>query len=256
MYFLQPTYTSRKSVSPLFIGLPIFTIFRTPLTIINLLKLFIKQVFMAEKEQQSPIPLAPARSDTEAASTPHGGAAEQSRKSKRIKCLLRIFLFAVFQTGIILLFAFTVMKIRTPKFRVESATLDNFNVAAPTNASLSLTMNAELRVKNSNFGRFKFHKTPVYFYYRGVEVAEVAAAKGRANWRSTEKFKVAVNVKVGNSAELERDLGEGVVWLSSRAKMRGDLRVGMMFDKKRAANMNCSMEIMTGAQQIKNIVCD
>lgn len=201
---------------------------------------------MAEKEQQSPIPLAPARTDTEAAATPDGGASElRRRKSKRIKCLLHIFLFAVFQTGIILLFALTVMKIRTPKFRVESATSDNFNVAAATNTSLSLTMNAELRVKNPNFGRFKFQKTPVYFYYRGVEVAEVTAAKGRANWRSTEKLKVAVNVKVGNSAELERDLGEGVVSLSSRATMRGDVRVGMVFNKKRGVDMNCTMEIMT-----------
>lgn len=217
---------------------------------------------MAEKSQQSPIPLAPAIngyrwSDTEAAAMPDGGATEQQRSNKRIKCILYIFLFAVFQTGIILLFTFTVMKIRTPKFRVNSATLDNSNVAAvPTNSSLTLAMNAELDVKNSNFGRFKFERTSVFFYYNGAQVAEAPVVKGRANWRSTKKLNVAVNVSVGNSAELQRDLSVGVVSLSSRAQMRGNVRLVMVFKKNRSVDLNCTMEIVIGTQKLRNIVCD
>lgn len=215
---------------------------------------------MAEKEQQSPIALAPARrgqerSDTEAADV--SATEQRRRRSKRNKCFLNIFLFALLQAGIILLFTFTVMKIRTPKFCVLSATSDNSDMAAaPTNGSLSLTMSTELGVKNSNFGRFKFERTAVYFYYDGAQVAVVEAAEGRANWRSTKKFKVAVDVKVASSARLERDLSAGVVRLRSRAEMRGNVRVAMMVKKKRSSFMNCTMDIMVGAPQLTNILCE
>ncbi|KAG6409851.1 hypothetical protein SASPL_127893 [Salvia splendens] len=222
---------------------------------------------MAEKEQQSPLPLAPARyglsrSDAEAAANPDGRAAEQRRINinKRRKCLLYVFLFAVLQTGIILLFTFTVMRIRTPKFRVLAATLEfsNSSVALPTNGSLRVAMTAELGVKNSNLGRFRYGRTAVYFFYNGAQVGEAAVGAGRANWRSTErlKMKVKVDVNVADSAQLERDLTAGVVALTSRAEMRGDVRLAMVFEKKRSAEMNCSMEIVTGNQNIRNIVCD
>lgn len=213
---------------------------------------------MAEKEQRSPTsPLAPAhygqtRSDAEATG---GAAAEQRRRrNKRYKCFLYAFLFALLQTGIILLFTFTIMKIRTPKFRVLSATLDGSGTAAPpTNASLSLTMRAVLGVKNPNFGRFKFERTPVYFYHDGDQVAVAAAPEGKANWRSTEEFEVAVDVKV---ARVEGELSGGVVRLTSRAEMRGDVRVARMAKKRRSSIMNCTMEIVVGASQLRNITCD
>ncbi|XP_047965544.1 late embryogenesis abundant protein At1g64065-like [Salvia hispanica] len=217
---------------------------------------------MAEKEQQSPLPLAPARyglsrSDTEA---PDCRAAEQRRINinKRRKCLLYVFLFALLQTGVILLFTFTVMRIRTPKFRVLGATLElsNSSVALPGNGSLRAAMTAELGVKNSNFGRFRYGRTAVYFFYDGAQVGEAAAGGGRANWRSTERLKVKVDVNVADSAQLERDLAAGVVALTSRAEMRGDVRLAMLFEKKRSAEMNCSMEIVTGNLNIRNIVCD
>lgn len=207
---------------------------------------------MAEKEQQSPAPLAPAnygqtRSDAEAAA----GAEQRRRRNKRYKCFLYAFLFALLQTGIILLFTFTIMKIRTPKLRVLSATLDGSGTAAaPTNGSLSFTMRAVLGVKNPNFGRFKFGLTPVGFYQDGDQVAVAAVAEGKANWRSTKELEVTVDVKV---ARVESG---GVVRLTSRGKMRGNVRVAMVVKKRRSSFMNCTMEVVVGAPQLRNIVCD
>ncbi|KAI3458077.1 hypothetical protein Pfo_014740 [Paulownia fortunei] len=218
---------------------------------------------MADKDQQSPHPLAPAngayaRSDAEAAATPDG-AREQRKKNKRTKCLLYILLFAVFQTGIILLFALTVMKIRTPKFRVRSAAFENFNVGTPTNPSFNIRMNAEVGVKNTNFGRFKFESASMYFFYRGTQVAEVLVPKRRANWRSTKRFQVVVDMSMASSAQgnsqLASDLSAGVVPLTSQAKLRGNVRLMMVFKKNRGSDMNCSMEIVTATQQLQNIVC-
>ncbi|PIN21669.1 hypothetical protein CDL12_05627 [Handroanthus impetiginosus] len=127
------------------------------------------------KVQQSTHPLASPntspRSDTEATATACDGAARDHRKkTNRKKCLLYIPLFLLFQTGIILLLTLTVLKIKTPKFRIHSATLHN------------------LAVKNTNFGRFKFENSYVNLFYRGMEVGRVLIPKGQSNWRSTKKF--------------------------------------------------------------------
>ncbi|KAI3458078.1 hypothetical protein Pfo_014741 [Paulownia fortunei] len=205
---------------------------------------------MAEKEQQSPYPMAPtngyARSDTEAAAA-HD--ARELRKKKRNKCLLYIVLFAIFQTGVILIFALTVMKIRTPKFRVRSATFTNFNVGTPASPSLRTNMNAELTVRNANFGRYKYRDTTVVFLYRGTQVGQVFVPNSRANWRSTKDFDVQAN------SQLASDLSAGVVPLTSQANMRGRVELMFVMRRNRSTNMNCSMEIVTATQQLRNIVC-
>ncbi|KAL2527370.1 Late [Abeliophyllum distichum] len=212
------------------------------------------------KEQQSPYPLAPAangyaRRDTESAS--HD--ARELRKKKRMKCLLYIVLFAVFQTGIIMLFALTVMKIKTPKFRVRSATFENFNVGTPTNPSFSLRMNAEFSVKNTNFGHFKYQNSTVYFFYGLTQVGEVVVQKARAKARSTRKFNAVVELRLANAAaantQLGNNLSSGVVRLTSKSKLGGKVELMKVLKKKKSTDMNCSMEIVTATQQLRNIVC-
>ncbi|PSS33022.1 Bromodomain-containing protein [Actinidia chinensis var. chinensis] len=77
---------------------------------------------MVEKAQQQGYPLAPANgysgSDEEAGRS----MSDEERRQKRKKWALYIIVFVIFQTGIIVLFNMTVMKFRTPKFRVRSAT--------------------------------------------------------------------------------------------------------------------------------------
>ncbi|CAI9762446.1 unnamed protein product [Fraxinus pennsylvanica] len=212
---------------------------------------------MAEnKEQQSPYPLAPAangyaRSDTESAS--HD--AKELRKKKRMKCLLYIVLFAVFQTGIILLFALTVMKIRTPKFRVRSAAFETFNVGTPTNPSLSLRMNAEFGIKNTNFGHFKYQNSTVHFFYGGAQVGEVVVQRARAKARSTRKFNAAVELSFPENSQLGIDLSSGFVRLTSQSKLRGKVELMKVLKKNKSTDMNCSMDIVTTTQRLANIVC-
>ncbi|CAA2974331.1 late embryogenesis abundant At1g64065-like [Olea europaea subsp. europaea] len=212
---------------------------------------------MAEnKEQQSPYPLAPAangyaRSDTESAY--HD--ARELRKRKRKKCLLYIVLFVVFQTGIILLFALTVMNIRTPKFRVRSAAFENFNVGTPTNPSFSLRINAEFGIKNTNFGHFKYQNSAVYFIYGSVKVGEVVVQKARAKARSTRKFNAAVELSFPENSQLRNDLNSGFVRLISQSKLRGKVELMKVLKKNKSTDMNCSMDIVTATQQLTNIVC-
>ena len=77
---------------------------------------------------------------------------KELRRQKQKKWALYIIAFVIFQTGIIVLFTFTVMKFRTPKFRVRPASsFDTFDVQSAT-PSFNLRMNAQLGVKNTNFG--------------------------------------------------------------------------------------------------------
>ncbi|KAL2510887.1 Late [Abeliophyllum distichum] len=162
-------------------------------------------------------------------------------------------------TGIIMLFALTVMKIRTPKFRVRSATFENFNVGTPTNPSFSLRMNAEFGIKNTNFGHFKYQNSTVRFFYGLTQVGELVVQKARAKARSTRKFNAMVKLSLANAAaantQLGNDLSSGVVRLSSKSKLNGKVELMKVLMKKKSTDMNCSMEIVTATQQLRNIVC-
>ncbi|GFZ06422.1 hypothetical protein Acr_18g0005920 [Actinidia rufa] len=121
---------------------------------------------MAEKAQQQGYPLAPAngyaRSDAEAS---RSQSDDELRRQKRKKWALYIIAFVIFQTGVIVFFSMTVMKFRTPKFRVRLAnSFETFDVQP---SSFNLRMNTQFGIKNTNFGPFKYGNSTVYFYYKG-----------------------------------------------------------------------------------------
>ncbi|KAL7107018.1 hypothetical protein ACP275_06G027400 [Erythranthe tilingii] len=212
---------------------------------------------MGEKEQQLSYPMAPAnghgRSDAEA-----GGATRELRKKNRTKCFLFIALFVIFQIGVITIFSVTVMKIRTPKFRIRSAHLTNFNAGTPASPSFAGTVNAEFTVKNANFGRYKYRNTTVDFFYRGTPVGQIFVRDSRAGWRSTKKFNVVVDLSLANAQanpQLASDLNAGVVQITSQARMRGRVELIFVMKKNKSTDMNCTMEIVTASQQLRNIIC-
>jgi hypothetical protein len=213
---------------------------------------------MADKEQ-NPATQANghAWSDAEAAAAAHDS--RELRKKKRTRCLLYIILFAIFQTGVILIFALTIMKVRTPKFRVHSGGVENLNTGSTSNPSLSRRLTAELGVKNANFGRYKYQNTTVVFLYGGTKVGEAAVSSSRVGWRSTKKFNVVVDLNLAGGGpgneQLASDLSSGVVRLTSQAKMRGKVELIFVMKKNKSTDMNCTMELLTAAQQLRNIRC-
>ncbi|XP_059625445.1 late embryogenesis abundant protein At1g64065-like [Cornus florida] len=206
---------------------------------------------MAEKEQKQAYPLAPAngygRSDEEGASA----LAKEVRRKQRMKCFAYVVAFAVFQTGVILIFALTVMKVKTPKFRVRSATFETFSV---TTSSFDMRMNAELGVKNTNFGHYKYDNSTIAFFYRGEQVGSAFVSKARAKARSTKKLNVTVGLSSTNSA-LGNDFSSGILPLSSTSRLTGKVELMKVMKKKKATNMNCTMEINIATKQLQNLKC-
>ncbi|PSS04407.1 Late embryogenesis abundant protein [Actinidia chinensis var. chinensis] len=213
---------------------------------------------MAEKAQQQGYPLAPAngnaRSDQEAG---RSHSDDELRRQKRKKWALYIIAFIIFQTGVIVFFSMTVMKFRTPKFRVRSATsFDTFDVQP---SSFNVMMNTQFGIKNTNFGPYKYSNSTVYFYYRGTQIGTVFIPKSKANFRRIKKLNVAVSLVAPTSlisnSEWTNDVSSGIVPLTSTSRLSGKIEIMFVFKKKKSINMNCTMDLNISAKQLQNIKC-
>ena len=183
---------------------------------------------------------------------------DEIRRKKRIRYLAYFAAFVVFQTGIIVLFSLTVMKIKTPKFRVQSATFETFNVGTATNASFNFRMNAEVGVKNNNFGTYKFQNSTISFFYDGTPIGEAMVPDSKSGWLSTKKLNVAVDLSSNNltsNSQLENDLNSGVLKLNAQSKLSGKVTLTFMFKKKKSTNMDCTITVGFADRVVRDINC-
>ncbi|KAL7003518.1 hypothetical protein U1Q18_004672 [Sarracenia purpurea var. burkii] len=214
---------------------------------------------MAEKDQQPGYPLAPvngySRSDEEAATA----QSDDLRRQKRKKCCLYIIAFAIFQTGIIVLISMTIMKVKTPKFRVGSATFDSFAVQ-PSTPSFSLGLNAQLAVKNTNFGPYKFDETIIYFYYKDVQVGSAVVPNSKAGFRSTKNLNVQAVLTSTNLAninsELSSDLNSGTLSLTGKSTLSGKVELMFIMKKKKSVDLSCTLDVNISSRDVQNINCN
>ncbi|KAM7463750.1 hypothetical protein LguiA_031871 [Lonicera macranthoides] len=192
------------------------------------------------------------RSDHEAGSH----HTKELKRKKRMKILLYVVIFAVFQTAVVTLFALTIMKFRTPKFRVTSAGIETLNSST---SSFNATMGVELSVKNTNFGHFRYRDTTIDFYHGEIMVGQASVPRGRAKWRSTRRFDVIVDLSANNIAsnsQLANDIRDGVLPLRAQSRVRGRITIMFIMKKNKSANLNCNMMLLTQTRQIQNLVCN
>ncbi|XP_027174074.1 late embryogenesis abundant protein At1g64065-like [Coffea eugenioides] len=186
-------------------------------------------------------------------------AQKDERRKKRMKCFAYVAAFAVFQTAVILVFALVVMKVRTPKFRVRSAAFEDFQVSTlTTNASFSTSMITELSAKNPNFGSYKYQDSTVNFFYQNYKVGEAVVPKGKANFRSTKKFTVSVDLNSANvpGNVLGSELSQHAwIPLTSRATLKGKVTLMLMFKKNKSTSMDCTMNLNTSSRQLQELSC-
>ncbi|KAL7183704.1 hypothetical protein ACSBR2_025979 [Camellia fascicularis] len=209
---------------------------------------------MAEKEQQAYHPPATngyARNDEEA----QAAEAEKLRLKKR-KRLTFFVIFMVSQIVIGIVIGLTIMKVKNPKFRVRSATFETFNVS---NSSFDMTMNAQLGVKNPNFGPYKFRNTTVKFYYRETLVGTAIVSKSKAGLKTTKKFNVTVDliapISLASDAQLASDISIGLLPLRSQSELSGKVELMLIMKKKKTTQMNCTMNVNIKSQQLQDVMC-
>ncbi|KAF8412184.1 hypothetical protein HHK36_000143 [Tetracentron sinense] len=206
---------------------------------------------MAERDQASKRP----RSDEESATLP----SDEARRKRNIKCFAYVAAFVVFQTIIILVFALTVMRIKTPVLKLRSVTVQNLNVVPGTSPSFRMTLIAQVTIKNKNFGHYKFDNSTATVSYGDVTVGEAQIAKGRAKARNTRKMNITMEVtsdQLSGNSNLSNDVSSGMLILNSYAKLSGKVQLMKIMKKRKTVEMNCTMRLNLTSQAIEDLNCE
>lgn len=183
---------------------------------------------------------------------------DDSRR-KRNRCLLCIFGGIIIQTIIIVLFVVFVLRVKTPKVRLDSVAVDTLTAnSSSSSPSFKVQLNALVTVKNNNFGHYKFESSKVTFSYEGTEVGQGTIAKDKAKAKKTKKINVVVSVtsnKVSSHAQLSSDLSSGNLTLTAHTKLDGKVHLLNIIKKKKSADLNCTIHLDTKAKVVHVLSC-
>ena len=175
------------------------------------------------------------------------------------KCLAYVAAFIVFQTIIILVFALTVMKIKSPKVRFGTVAVENFTPSTTNSSSFDMRLVAQVAIKNTNFGHFKYDSSNVTILYGGMPVGEAVIAEGRTKARKTQRFDVSVDItsdKLSGNTNLTNDIRSGYLKLSSQAKLSGKVQLMKVIKKKKSGEMSCTMTVNLAQRAIQDLKCN
>ena len=144
-------------------------------------------------------------------------------------------------------------------FRSNDATFHNVTTGNSTSPSFDINFTTQLRVKNANFGPYKYESAIATFMYKGVTMGQVTILKGKVGLRSTKKVGVTLNVlskDLPSSANLAGDLERGLLMLNSHAKHSGKVELMFIMKKKKYVEMNCTMTINLSSKEIHYVICE
>ncbi|XP_030474959.1 uncharacterized protein LOC115692295 [Syzygium oleosum] len=213
---------------------------------------------MAEKNQnqyQPPESNGYHRSDQESLHTMED---EEAKRKKRMKWTIGIITFVIFQVVQALFFVLVIMKFKSPKFRVAEFDIQSLSVGTQASPSFDMSFVAPIRIRNTNWGPFKYDASFVNFTYGGFQVGQAVIPKSKANFKSTKKMDVNVTLSSANlpsDSNLGSDLSSGVINLNSQGELRGKVTVMFMFKKRKTSQMNCTMAINTVTKAVQSLSC-
>ena len=202
---------------------------------------------MADKINQN------ARRDEESANL----QSDELKRKKRIKLAIYIAIFAVFQIIVITVFGLVVMRAKSPKLRL-SKDFEFQNLQTTSTPSFDMSFTTQVRVKNTNWGPYKFQNTTAVFTHDGAVVGQVDIPKGKAGMKSTKKMDVTVHLsssQLANTAKLGSELNSGILTLTSTARMTGKVELMLIMKKNKSANMNCTITIDVAAKTLRSLQC-
>ncbi|KAF8039418.1 hypothetical protein BT93_B1834 [Corymbia citriodora subsp. variegata] len=183
---------------------------------------------------------------------------EEAKRKKRMKWTIGIVAFVIFQVVQALFFVLVIMKFKSPKFRVAEFNVQSLTVGTQASPSFDMSFVAPIRIKNTNWGPFKYDASTMNFTYGGVQVGQAIIPKSKANFKSTKKINVNVTLSSANlpsDSNLGSDLSSGVINLNSQGELRGKVTVMFMFKKKKTSQMNCTMAINTMTKAVQSLSC-
>ncbi|PRQ17561.1 putative Late embryogenesis abundant protein, LEA-14 [Rosa chinensis] len=182
---------------------------------------------------------------------------EELKRQKRIKLFTYIGIFIVFQIIVMTVFGLTVMKVKTPKVRLGAISVQELT-SVPATPLFNTSFTTQIRVKNTNWGPYKFDASIATFMYQGLPVGQVAIPKSKAGMRSTKKIDVTMSLSTNglpSSSNLSTELNSGVLTLTSQAKLTGKVELMLIMKKKKSANMDCTIAFDLSTKTVKSLQC-
>ncbi|XP_039158882.1 uncharacterized protein LOC120288792 [Eucalyptus grandis] len=177
---------------------------------------------------------------------------EEAKRNKRMKWTIGITAFVIFQVVVAVFFVLVIMKFKSPKFRVGEFDVQTLNVGTQASPSFDMSFVAPIRIKNTNWGPFKYDATTVSFIYGGVQVGQATIPKSKANFKSTKK--IDVNVTLSSTSSLNLGSSE-LITLNSQGELKGKVTVMFMFKKTKVSQMNCTMAVNTTTKAVQSLSC-
>ncbi|XP_059650974.1 uncharacterized protein LOC132298590 [Cornus florida] len=208
---------------------------------------------MDHEKNQQVYPLAPPsvhpRSDAESA---WSESEQELRRKKRMKLFMYIAAFVVFQTIVILIFALTVMRVKTPNVKIQTVTVQNLN---RDSSAYNMTLIAEVRIKNKNFGDYKYDSAPMNVTYGGAIVGTGSIPKGKAKAKKTRRVNVTMEVSSNGVSDASSGISSGILWFNSQATLTGKVHLMKVMKKRKTVRMNCTMAVNLTSGAIQELSC-
>jgi hypothetical protein len=151
----------------------------------------------------------------------------------------------------------TVYRVRVPVMTMNGISLtDPGAVAAPP---LSLTVAADVSVRNPNAASMRYGPTETWVYYRGRLVGHAAGPAGTAPARRTVRMNVTVGVAAGallGEPGFLRDVAAGAVEVATATRVRGRVALlGGLVRRRVALEMNCTATVAVADMSIREQSC-
>uniref|UniRef100_A0A2C9WCJ4 Late embryogenesis abundant protein LEA-2 subgroup domain-containing protein n=1 Tax=Manihot esculenta TaxID=3983 RepID=A0A2C9WCJ4_MANES len=182
------------------------------------------------------------------------------RREKTNKCVVYVLAGTAIFSAIFLAFAL-VVRPRTPDLELSFVSVKNLvytnnNVSF---SSLNMTLEAELSIRNTNFGSFKFENATASVLYGGQTVGKGIIGEGLLKARDKENIKVKVDVRsyrFSDTEKLSRDIDSGILKLQSLAKFSGKVQWLQIVEKLKTASVSCSMSLNLKSHfQLQDLIC-
>ncbi|XP_073130459.1 uncharacterized protein [Henckelia pumila] len=179
------------------------------------------------------------------------------RKETSNKCFVYILSLIVLLSIVFLIFGLVVLRITAPTIRLSSVTINNVSYNSSREvASLNMSVVAEIRVQNKNFGPFNFGEGSTAFLYGNTTIGVANIHGGRVGSRRHEGISVTMDVVHSNIiANFSEDFDSGSLKVMGFAELRGEIHVMNIINRRRTAVMNCSMDLNLTSQAVRNLLC-
>ncbi|CAL5214893.1 unnamed protein product [Lathyrus oleraceus] len=172
-------------------------------------------------------------------------------KTKRMKtcikwcgCVTAILLLLFV---ILIVLAFTVYNVKDPEVRMNGVTLigGNFTV------SNTVTILADMSVKNTNSFTFRYGEVNTTVYYGGTEIGGGVSPPGKAKAQRTGRLNVTLEImakKLVDKPEWVVDIRDQGLNFSTYTKMRGKVKILNLLKRNVGVELNCTSQynITTG----------